>query len=124
MKTIEELTKRGWIELDYNKSFKKQIKKGDVLISSSMYMFDGYGDSDSINIRTLDSIKEEDFTILNVNGFCVQTKVVDDYDDNNGWFEPEGRIFVKKKEAKYITVEIPDFMLDKAKLLIGARVKK
>ena len=31
------------------------------------------------------------------------------------WFEPEGRFFIKRKNVNWVTVQIPDFMVDKLK---------
>ena len=121
MKNISELTDRGWIEIDYNKSWKNQIKKGDFVISTQMYMFDGYNETSKINIKKLEELDETKFQIINTDGYCLQVIPDEDDLDDTGWFEPEGRIFVKKKEIKYITIEIPDFMFDKAKQLVGAR---
>ena len=121
MKNIEELIKRGWIEIDYNKSWKNQIKKGDLVIATDMYMFDGWERTAKVNVNKLESIDEDKFKIINTNGCCLQVMPDESDPDDEGWFEPQGRIFVKKQSIKYITVEIPDFMFDKAKALVGAR---
>jgi len=121
MKNIIELTNRGWIEIDYNKSWKNQIKKGDLVISTQMYMFDGYDDTCRVNITNLESIDETKFQVIATDGYCIHCMPDEDDKEDEGWFEPEGRIFVKKREIKYITIEIPDFMFDKAKQLVGAR---
>lgn len=119
----KQMADLGWLEIDYSQEFYKhnQIGIGDLLISSDMYMFDGYDDNVTINIEKLKNIDESKFTVLKTDGYAVQMSIEDD-DPEDGWFEPTGRIFIKKNNISYKEILVPDFLVDKI-LSMGCKTK-
>ena len=98
----KELSELGWIEIDYNKPLNESVSVGDLLITTEMYIFEGYGDSVVVHRPQFDNMNNDKFTVLNTDDRLVQMEFdVDDPDE--GWFEPEGRIFIKKQKLEYLS---------------------
>jgi hypothetical protein len=121
--TINELTKRGYIEIDYNKPLSHSISIGDIVITTDMYVFDGFRDKVEINIKKLDSLDILDFIIIAIDDEFDLIQTPYDMDDpEKGWFNPNGRIFVKKNEIKYVEILVPDFIVNKV-VEMGGKMK-
>ena len=112
---ISELTKRGWIEVDPNQDIDRQASIGDLLITTEMYMFKNtYSDLDiDVEVKDLNDMKESLFTILNLDGRCIQMIDKNEPNEDEWWFEPMGRVFIKKQNMKYVTLQVPSFLRDK-----------
>ena len=118
-KSMKLLRDMEFYEIDYKKSFKKQVSRGDILISTTMYLFDGY-DRD-IELNTKKFTKEikngfKKFIVTVVDGQFIKLNFEEDDEDS---FVPEGQIFIRKQEIEYVTMSIPSFLVDKVKRLGG-----
>lgn len=115
MRNENILYENGFIEIDYEELLGTQVDVGDELISTEMYLFDSYGETVELNIDEFNfRNKMSSFIILGVrrNSICFSNS---DIDKEDSWFEPTGRIFVKKNSINYVPMLIPDFMVDKVK---------
>lgn len=127
-KTFQFLKEKGYIELDPSKSIDKQAEVGDVLISSSMYIFKGFNyDRTEENLEidevAFNDLNENEFTILNISCGSVIQFASTDGDPDDGWFEPEGFIFIKKKKIEYVTMEVPSFHVETI-MRMGGRINR
>lgn len=117
-----KLSELGWIEIDYSKPLNKILSIGDLLITTEMYLFDGYGDDVILNDERLKNIEEAKFTVLNMAEDMYVQMESDPSDGDDGWFAPEGRIFIKKQKLEYTTMQIPSFLVEKIKNMGGVLV--
>lgn len=120
-----ELSDRDWYEMDYLTPLEDQVKCGDLLISTEMFMFNTLhsGQKDiNVSVDKLDSLDEKDFTIIKAHDNMVKMK--DDFDANedNWWFEPEGRIFIKRKNVEFVLMSVPNFAINTVEKLGGSIV--
>ena len=93
---IKILNDAGFFEIDYDLPLTAQVKIGDVLISTTMYLFDRSNHEIILNKGQFEIMKEEDFTICDLDEeedmilLQIDAKTRD-------WFYPEGITFIKHK---------------------------
>ena len=117
-KSMKLLLDMGFYEIDYKKSFKKQVSIGDILITTTMYLFDGYDRDIELTKKFNKEIKNgfKKFIVTGIDGQFVQLNFEEDDED---FFVPEGQIFIKKQKIEYVIMSIPSFLVDKVKRLGG-----
>lgn len=124
----KDFAEYGFLEIDYNKPWTEQIEVGDLLVTTEMFVVKGYGNKVEVSHDIMKSfdLYIDKFTVLDVekveglsNTYYVQF-TLDNDPENDGWFSPQGRIFIKKNKINYVTMQVPDFLVSKFESL-GAK---
>ena len=109
-KSIEEY---GFVEIDYDKPLSNQISQGDLVITTEMSAY--LEESETGICFPTDLFLKHDEQRL------VVSKVTDRYFINEDELFDTGRMFVKKQELKFVSVLVPEFLVDQV-LRMGAKL--
>ena len=118
-KITNYLKEHNFYEIDYTQPFYTQYKVGDILITTNMYIFKGFGDDTEIYQEYFNEEIEKDFRSFVIADVDEDGFIILAMDEEEEWFEPEGRIFIKRQEIEYVTMFVPTFRVEQVRRLGG-----